>query len=513
MTDESVLTPSIEKSEESAGASWPATTTPALVLTGRFFRQYSLKLVAISLLILTPCFWHCRLEAGDLASHVYNAWLAHLIERGQVHGLVIATQWTNVLFDYLLSALSSFLSMSMVAKVSASLAVLIFFWGVFALVSAATRRPPWRLVPVIAMVTYGWTFQMGFFNYYISLGLSFFGLAVFWRGRGYERLLPIALAPVILLAHPLGLAWLVAAALYIAIGERIPRRLQFLWLLTAAAALVLLHFYLQRQFVVDAETNPLYFFTGADQFVLFGARYKITQAAFLVFVFVAILLDAIHRRRERGMWDAYRIPLELYVIVELGVILLPDGIRIPGHAPAVALLTERLTSVSAVLLCCLLGAMLARRWHLIAGAGIAALFFTFVYQDTATLNRMEAQAERLVRTEPPGQRILATIQRLPGSRVVIQHMIDRACIGYCFSYGNYEPTSGMFRVRALPGNPYCMTEYDSAADMEDGTYEVAAEDLPAYQVYQCSMAGTDLCIRPLEAGEDNDRLGIHPPEP
>jgi hypothetical protein len=34
--------------------------------------------------------------------------------------------------------------------------------------------------------------------------------------------------------------------------------------------------------------------------------------------------------------------------------------------------------------------------------------------------------------------------------------------------------------------------------------------LPAYQIYQCSLSGTDLCIRPLEAGEENDRLGVHP---
>ena len=44
---------------------------------------------------------------------------------------------------------------------------------------------------------------------------------------------------------------------------------------------------------------------------------------------------------------------------------------------------------------------------------------------------------------------------------MIQHMIDRACIGYCFSYGNYEPSSGVFRVRAAPGNPYMLSDYDS----------------------------------------------------
>jgi hypothetical protein len=33
-----------------------------------------------------------------------------------------------------------------------------------------------------------------------------------------------------------------------------------------------------------------------------------------------------------------------------------------------------------------------------------------------------------------------------------------------------------------------------------------------YQIYQCGPSGTDLCIRSLEAGEENDRLGVHPDE-
>jgi hypothetical protein len=175
-----------------------------------------------------------------------------------------------------------------------------------------------------------------------------------------------------------------------------------------------------------------------------------------------------------------------------------------------ALLAERLTSVSAAVFCCVLGAMRPRWWHLIGFTAIAAFFFTFLYQDTATVNRMELQAERLERTLPPNQRILVTIKTLPGSRVMIQHIADRACIGYCFSYGNYEPGTGEFRVRASPGNPYAMSSYDPVPEMENGTYEVQPEDLPAYQIYQCSPSGTDLCIRPLEAGEENDRLGVHP---
>jgi hypothetical protein len=46
--------------------------------------------------------------------------------------------------------------------------------------------------------------------------------------------------------------------------------------------------------------------------------------------------------------------------------------------------------------------------------------------------------------------------------------------------------------------------------MEDGAYEVTPEDLPVWQVYQCSDSGIDLCIAPLRAGQMNDELGVHP---
>jgi hypothetical protein len=92
----------------------------------------------------------------------------------------------------------------------------------------------------------------------------------------------------------------------------------------------------------------------------------------------------------------------------------------------------------------------------------------------------------------------------------VQHIADRACIGHCFSYGNYEPASAQFRVRTMPHNLYAMFSFDSAVNMEDGSYELQPEDLPAYQVYQCSADQKQLCIRPLAAGEMNDDLGIHP---
>ena len=46
----------------------------------------------ISILILIPIYWHRFLQAGDLGSHVYNAWLAQLVHQGKAPGVYIVWQ-------------------------------------------------------------------------------------------------------------------------------------------------------------------------------------------------------------------------------------------------------------------------------------------------------------------------------------------------------------------------------------------------------------------------------------
>jgi len=476
----------------------------------QFTQAHFWKVLAISTLVLVPCFWHRTIVAGDLGSHLYNVWLAQLIRRGQLPGLWLASRWNNVLFDYLVLFWARFFSLAAAEKISVSISVLIFFWGAFAFVSAAARRAPWFLVPGLAMASYGYTFHMGFSNYYLSLGLGFWGVAIFWRGHGWERFVPLVFAPLIVLANPLGLAWMIAASAYIFVSENMPKRLQLALVVAAIAILGAAHCYFWRSFVIEAQRRPAYFFNGTDQFLLFGPRYAIPQILFGIFAVGALSFDLISRRSTRIGTSDYRIPLQFYVILIFAAGLLPEGLHFPSQPVALAILTERLSSVTALILCALLGVMVPRKWHLIGFTAIAAVFFAFLYQDTAKMNRMEAQVEGLVRTIPPNQRVLGSIQPFPGSRILIQHMLDRACIGYCFSYGNYEAASQQFYVRASEGNPYLMTYFGDTSDMEDGAYEVKPEDLPAWQVYQCTDSGEDLCITPLRAGQMNDELGLHP---
>src|SRR6202521_4394451 len=76
--------------------------TYPLLRASRFVRTHIRLTSVISAVVIIPCFWHRHIEAGDLPSHTFNAWLASLVQQGRAPGLYLAWQWYNVLFDVLL---------------------------------------------------------------------------------------------------------------------------------------------------------------------------------------------------------------------------------------------------------------------------------------------------------------------------------------------------------------------------------------------------------------------------
>src|SRR5215472_19346791 len=202
-----------------------------------FVRHRRWLILALSAAVLIPCFWHRRIEAGDLASHVYNAWLAQLIERGQAPGLYIAKQWNNILFDVTLLGLAKVVGFAAAEKIAVSVCVLTFSWGVFAFISAVTEQPPWFLTPCIAMLAYGYSFSMGFMNYYWSVGLGCFALALLWKARGMDWVGGGILSVLTFVAHPIGFLWLVSTLAYVKIKAKLPGWWKLVLPLAGAAAL------------------------------------------------------------------------------------------------------------------------------------------------------------------------------------------------------------------------------------------------------------------------------------
>jgi hypothetical protein len=481
-----------------------------------FLRQFKLRILLLSALLASPCFWHRRVEAGDLASHVYNVWLAQLIEKGQAPGLYLSNQWSNVLFDVALSKVATLLGFAAAQRIVVSICVLIFFWGVFAFVAAVTERAPWFLTPCIAMLAYGYSFNMGFMNYYLSLGLACFGLALFWGPRGREWVCGALLLPFILLAHPIGVAWLVGTLAYVKLRERLTGWWKFLPAAAAASGLLGVYWFTLRnavKYLVDWDRGPFYFYNGADQLALYGKRYSYLAGAALLFGLFCVGVDFYMRRDDGSRWRRFELPFELYVVAFCATALLPENLRPSPDGGWIGLLGSRLTTISAIFGLCVLGLLRPRKWHLAGFGACAIVFSAFLYQDTGWINRLEANAERLVGNLPPGTRVIATVWAPPSSRIsFVGHAVERACIGHCFSFANYEAASGQFRVRVRKGSPVVTSSTDDAEDMASGEYEVDETDLPLKQVYQCDPGDlTKLCIRDLESGETNGHLGYKPP--
>ncbi len=470
--------------------------------TARFVRQRWPMTLGISAAVLIPCFWHKHIEAGDLGSHIYNAWLAELVRRGQLQGLWIAPQWNNVAFDLLLSAFGKIFNWLWAEKLAVSLCVLIFFWGAFALVSAAARRAPLFLTPVIAIISYGWTFQQGFINYYLALGLSFFALAILWRGIGKERIAALALVPLIYLAHPLGVLWFGGAAAYILAAEKL-QHYRIVLFAGAVLLVVSIGLYVRHHYFVYRANKPLYLYNGVDQIVLYSRAYEFIAVGIFLFVLLVLASELWRRRNDQEFRETGSILLQLYLILQCSLIVLPFGVLLPAYSAPITFLPHRLTTLSAVLICGLLGLMRPRKWQAFAYAAAAVVFFSFLYRDTGIVNNMEEQTDRLVANLPFGRRVLFTIPD-HGLRLNIGHFVDRSCIDHCFSYGNYEPSTGQFRIRAMPGNGTVMTQVSDVWRMERGAYDVTPNDLPADEIYQCGEKGRQVCLRPLEAGEKNN---------
>src|SRR6202171_4417144 len=188
---------------------------------------------AISAILLTPCFWQRRIQAGDLSSHIYNSWLAQQIDLGRAPGLTIAPVATNVLFDLILSGLFRTLGAEPAQRIAVSLVVLIFFWGAFALATATGKAPPWFLVPCLAMLTFGWVFHMGFFNFYLAAGLSLWALALNLK-RG---VIPHVVAAVLLViaypAHAIPPLWAACVMGYTLIAQRLAWRERLVFFVVA----------------------------------------------------------------------------------------------------------------------------------------------------------------------------------------------------------------------------------------------------------------------------------------
>jgi len=451
--------------------------------------------VVVSVVLLLPCYWQSHVQAGDLSSHIYNAWLAQLISSGQIHGLQIAGQTTNILFDLMLSGLFKTLGPEAAQRISVALSVLAFIWGAFVFARVVSGRAPWQILPCIAMLAYGWVFHMGFFNFYLSLGLCFWALALLWQpdGRRVAAAVPILL--VAYMAHALPVAWVVGLAAYKFVAGRLSGRLQAYLIAGSFLAMVIVSVVIGKMMAVNWSARQLTLTTGVDQAWVFDSKYFGLMMA-LLFFWIILFLNLIRLSDARQVVAG--MPFQICVLSAAAVFIVPTSILFPGFHHALVFIAERMSLAVGICVCALLAGAEPRKFERGAILFIAVLFFAFLYRDEHALNSFENRMQEKVASLPPGQRVISAIDA-PDLRVnALAHVIDRACIGRCYSYANYEPSTAQFRIRAEAQNPYVAHLYQDSWLMQVGMYVVKDRDLPLYQVDL--DAGGQMVVKNLRAG-------------
>ena len=251
-------------------------------------------------------------------------------------------------------------------------------------------------------------------------------------------------------------------------------------------------------------------FSGVDQLVPYGTRYMPLSNLLLVFVLACLVSDIIFRHKAGKGLTPYLVPLQIYILAVLSAVLLPRVIFLPNYtAPFESLDREAIVRRGDFRV------LPARRNDSKKMAPgrfcrfrrcILFLLIRGYRQDQShggpgrTLRAASAPG-------PADHCHHMALRRLKG---FTNHIVDRSCDGYCFSYGNYEPSSQQFRVRANPGNRFVTASAEASDAISSGEYIVQPGDLPIFEIYQCNLNMTELCMRELVPGEKNGRVGVHP---
>ncbi|MCX7604535.1 MAG: hypothetical protein N2036_10725 [Bryobacteraceae bacterium] len=464
---------------------------------------------AFSALLLLPVLLPRHVPAADLPSHLYNTWLAMLVREGRAPGVELVLQWSNVLFDWWLEALWRLGGPALAEKGAVAAAVLVFFWGAFALASAIQQRPAWVSAPVLAMLAYGWTYHMGFFNYYLSCGFGFWVLACVWRQP--VRWAPAGAALVLSgLAHPLGAAAAAGLAAFLLVLRKTARERLPLLVAAAVAGLAGFSFLLQRLLPCRWEIqNGLAVALFGLQFRPFGAKYGIFLLA-IPMIWLAML-----GWRALGRWENLRQDLAFWLActVAAAIVLLPQSVQLPGTAWPLHFIGIRIAMFLAVFLEASVSSGPPGAHRAARGAFflLTVAYFGFLAHDYRAWIRTQDEFVRAEQQVPPGSRVVSTVSGLPLSLNPLNHMVSKACIGRCFSYGSYAPSSRQFRVRSKPLSPVVLDDSLDVDRLQAGRFVVRPRDVPLFGIFLVSAEPFRLEARPLKAGETIPRQGVRIP--
>jgi hypothetical protein len=466
------------------------------------------KAIIASVAVLIPCFWQPSIQAGDLSSHLYNAWLTLEHQAGRVSGLTLAPVWTNSLFDRMLEATMKSGGPWAAEHVCTAVAVLTFFWGLIACTTNGSRSF-WSVLPLAAMLVYGTIFRLGFLNFYLATAISLWGMAVFFYCGGWLRFVGVPIFAIAILFHAAPVAWAVGVLVFVEASRRLPeqRRVAFFAL---AAMVIVIGITAIRTWMHTESPSPAWSLTaflsaaGVIPYCALSDKYiYVCLEILLVFYLVAQR----HVRAGAGALLLKDPLVHACGLMVLACVIVPEHMYLPMYAAPFGFIDMRLAFFTAILTLVLLSRCKLKGGELMILYVAASLFFYFSWVDERTANLLEHQITKKIADVPAGARVVAVFSREPLQMSFFAHAVDRACIGRCLSYANYEPTTMQFRLRALPHSPAVLPLAEQSR-FEGGTYVVRPQDAPLFVLRACRDGEPVMCTDKLEAGATVERRDL-----
>jgi hypothetical protein len=230
--------------------------------------------------------------------------------------------------------------------------------------------------------------------------------------------------------------------------------------------------------------------SGASQIETFGHAYH--RMALLYVVLTSVLLGLV-LFKSRG--EKLQLAVCFFLLQGAAIFLLPYQAAVPGSPATFDLITARFSLISGVSLLGLLNFANPLKIARVASTALAVVYFGFFVHDTRSLDQLSANLDTTVRTLPAGSRVLLRGVNSPhGGAVPVHFMLERSCIGRCYAYANFEPSTGHFRVRAVAANPYVIADNLSVAELNSDRYVLHPFEEPLYVVQPCPAEVNKFCV-------------------
>jgi hypothetical protein len=256
------------------------------------------------------------------------------------------------------------------------------------------------------MLAYGWVFHMGFFNFYLSMGLCFWVFAVVWDWHPRSVAIAVPLLVLAYLAHALPVVWTVGLLLYQWLARRMSPRSRVYVTAGSLLGMVLVQIVVGHTLFSRWSLQQIKMASGADQLWVFDGKYYVVLVGLLI-VWGMLFLDLLRDSGPRSVVSS--LPFQFCVISAAAVSVLPTTILLPGFHHTLVYIAERMSLGVGICVCALLAAARPRAFQRYALALVVVVFFGFLYRDEKILNAIEDRMGGVISQIPAGQHIVSRV--------------------------------------------------------------------------------------------------------